>query len=163
MPETELYGLVNGHLVAGGLYRSGDIERVGLATLAHLHIERVICLKNSDDRIDVETEKGWLEDIGVEFIWYPLNQNGRFSYSDIKKIPTVLEMIESASTRVLVHCHHGSDRTGVVIACWRIKHKGWTADRAIAEMRKYGNAFYNWGMRRAVADYARTKANAQAA
>jgi hypothetical protein len=29
---------------------------------------------------------------------------------------------------VFVDCHAGKDRTGVVIACYRIAHDGWKAD-----------------------------------
>ena len=37
-----------------------------------------------------------------------------------------------------VHCYAGSDRTGAMVACYRVARMGWTADQAIAEMRQYG-------------------------
>lgn len=42
---------------------------------------------------------------------------------------------------VLVHCSAGHDRTGIVVAYLRITVDGWTADRAIEEMRALG---HNW-------------------
>jgi protein tyrosine/serine phosphatase len=41
--------------------------------------------------------------------------------------------------RTLVHCTHGRDRTGVVIAAWRILHLGWDFEHANAERLLYGN------------------------
>lgn len=34
-----------------------------------------------------------------------------------------------------VHCQHGSDRTGMMIAIYRIAIEGWSKDDAIAEMK----------------------------
>ena len=35
---------------------------------------------------------------------------------------------------VLVHCEHGSDRTGVCMAAYRVVVQGWTKEDAIREM-----------------------------
>lgn len=35
---------------------------------------------------------------------------------------------------VLVHCKHGSDRTGVMTALYRVKFMGWTKEQALQEM-----------------------------
>lgn len=37
----------------------------------------------------------------------------------------------------LVHCAGGSDRTGYVIAAWRVRREGWPLDRAVEEMARY--------------------------
>ena len=39
---------------------------------------------------------------------------------------------------VLVHCHAGSQRTGGVVACYRMLFEGWSFDRALEEMEHYG-------------------------
>jgi protein tyrosine phosphatase (PTP) superfamily phosphohydrolase (DUF442 family) len=38
---------------------------------------------------------------------------------------------------VYVHCKDGMDRTGVAVAAYRIIDCGWTADRALAELRRH--------------------------
>ena len=43
---------------------------------------------------------------------------------------------------IYVHCQHGSDRTGVVIAMYRIIIQDWTKDDAIAEMKGGGYGFH---------------------
>lgn len=39
---------------------------------------------------------------------------------------------------VLVHCEHGEDRTGMVIAAWRIIKNGWSVQQAKKEMYDFG-------------------------
>ena len=47
---------------------------------------------------------------------------------------------------VLVHCQHGSDRTGTMIAVYRVAVQGWTKAEAIREMTGGGFGFHPiWG------------------
>ncbi len=47
---------------------------------------------------------------------------------------------------IYVHCKHGSDRTGVVIAMYRIIVQGWSKEAAITEMKGGGYGFHLiWG------------------
>ncbi|OIQ67634.1 hypothetical protein GALL_507870 [mine drainage metagenome] len=43
---------------------------------------------------------------------------------------------------MLIHCTHGADRTGTVIALWRIIYQGWSREAALAEMTQGGFGFY---------------------
>lgn len=43
---------------------------------------------------------------------------------------------ESDRQPVLLHCQHGSDRTGTMCAMYRICVEGWTKKDAIEEMKK---------------------------
>ena len=54
------------------------------------------------------------------------------------------EMIKSMldSGGVYVHCHHGADRTGAILAMYRIEREGYTPQQAYKEARKYG--FKSW-------------------
>lgn len=45
-----------------------------------------------------------------------------------------LRVIKNRKGKILVHCHHGSDRTGAVIAMYRIIFQNWTKDEALNEM-----------------------------
>jgi protein tyrosine/serine phosphatase len=47
---------------------------------------------------------------------------------------------------VLVHCQHGADRTGALIAVYRIAVQGWSKAEAIREMTEGGFGFHQiWG------------------
>jgi hypothetical protein len=41
-----------------------------------------------------------------------------------------------------VHCHHGSDRTGMMVAVYRAVVQGWPMDKAIDEMINGGFGFH---------------------
>jgi protein-tyrosine phosphatase len=51
-------------------------------------------------------------------------------------------MTDPAAQPVLVHCKHGSDRTGVVVAAYRIVVQGWSKEDAIRELRDGGYGFH---------------------
>jgi protein tyrosine phosphatase (PTP) superfamily phosphohydrolase (DUF442 family) len=46
-------------------------------------------------------------------------------------------------TPVLVHCLHGSDRTGTMCALYRIAVQGWSKEDAIREMTNGGFGFHD--------------------
>lgn len=52
-----------------------------------------------------------------------------------------LRIMDRTQGKLLVHCWHGADRTGAVIASYRMVRQDWTADRAIAELHdpRYGH------------------------
>ena len=43
---------------------------------------------------------------------------------------------------MLVHCRHGADRTGTVVAAYRMIVQDWSATAAIEEMRKGGYRYH---------------------
>ena len=43
---------------------------------------------------------------------------------------------------MLVHCQHGSDRTGTMIAVYRVIIDGWSKDDAVREMTNGGFGFH---------------------
>jgi len=50
-------------------------------------------------------------------------------------IVTALKIIDDSHYNILIHCKHGSDRTGTVVAAYRVIHQGWTKEEAILDMR----------------------------
>lgn len=48
----------------------------------------------------------------------------------------VLKTINNSEKPLLIHCWHGSDRTGVVAAAFRVIFEDWSKEKAIAEFRK---------------------------
>jgi protein tyrosine/serine phosphatase len=50
------------------------------------------------------------------------------------EIIKALSIIRSAPKPLLVHCKRGSDRTGAVIAMYRIIFENWTKEKALDEM-----------------------------
>ncbi len=64
------------------------------------------------------------------------------STPDAKQVASVLAMFtDSASGAVFVHCKRGADRTGMVIAVYRISHDHWDNRKALAEAKADGMSF----------------------
>jgi protein tyrosine/serine phosphatase len=60
-----------------------------------------------------------------------------------KEIIRFLQIVTNPKrTPVLVHCQHGSDRTGTMCALYRVAVQGWTKEQAIIEMTKGGFGFH---------------------
>lgn len=62
-----------------------------------------------------------------------------------KSVGMGLEIIRSVRDmggRVYVHCLHGKDRTGFMIACFRMIDQGWSFEKARDEMFMHG--FHKW-------------------
>lgn len=77
--------------------------------------------------------------------WQIYNPFGGVSQSFMDKI--LEEMTGPA--KIYVHCLHGWDRTGLVIAMYRVRKYGWSKDRAMAEAIEYGyHSFWNKGLNR---------------
>jgi protein tyrosine/serine phosphatase len=63
-------------------------------------------------------------------------------------------LIETLPPPVFIHCKHGCDRTGTIIACYRIEHDHWSSQAALAEARRYGMSKLARGMRRFIIRFA---------
>ena len=71
-----------------------------------------------------------------------------------RQISEALRLLnDAASGPVFVHCRRGADRTGAVIACYRISHDHWDAGRAVDEANTFGMSLFQLAIRRYVAHY----------
>ena len=56
-----------------------------------------------------------------------------------------LQAIQDAQKPVLVHCWHGSDRTGAIMAAYRVVFENWSKEDAIAELLRPELGYHkNW-------------------
>jgi len=62
---------------------------------------------------------------------------------DINEIVRALRMVQESDGPVLVHCWHGSDRTGAVVAAYRIVFQGWSPEVAVDELLHGGYGFHS--------------------
>jgi len=59
------------------------------------------------------------------------------------EIARILEMLEDETAgAVFVHCKQGADRTGAVMAAYRIDHDHWDNARALSEAKSDGMGFF---------------------
>ena len=128
---VERVGLPNLHRVDDRLYRGAQPDEEGLRELEAMGIRTVVNLRQS--RRD---ELGDLE-LGYEAI--PMNA---FSLEEKDVIRFLQVATDPERQPVFVYCQHGADRTGTVVAIYRIVVCGWTREEAIEEMTGGGFGFH---------------------
>lgn len=72
---------------------------------------------------------------GVEPLEHPWLPAGPVDHEDAA---AALYDLEHAPRPVLVHCEHGVDRTGLLVALWRVLHEHTLASSAWKEWRAFG-------------------------
>lgn len=85
----------------------------------------------------VRRERLIAEELGLRFLHIPLHPIKSPTIAEVKKALGLL--IRHDNHPIFVHCERGNDRTGIVIAAFRIKVEGWDFDKAIDEMKSFGH------------------------
>ena len=154
--EPRYAELPNFHLVNPQLYRGGQPLDGGLRRLKDLGVKTVVNLRGEDGHTRAESEEA--RSLGLRY--YSIALPG-FSRPEDEETGRVLGIINDPENQpVFIHCRRGKDRTGTIVACYRISHDGWTAARAKDEARRYGLGWVEIGMRHYIDKYyARYKAN----
>lgn len=155
LPAQE--GIINFGKVSEHLYRGARPEADGLKNLQRLGVKTILDLRMPDKLSHAEMAAA--QRAGLLYTNIPLHGMGRPTDGQIQ---TALALIENSSGAVFVHCEHGCDRTGTIIACYRIRHDHWTTDAAMQEAVKYGMSRFERGMKRYILDFARPAGNALA-
>ncbi len=116
------------HRVCPWLYRGGQPTLPALWVLARIfRIKTIINLR--EDFKPNEHLFGMRE----ERILIPPSTN----LPTIDQVRRFLELVDDESNRpILVHCKVGANRTGFMIAMWRILRQHWTYDQALEEMER---------------------------
>jgi protein tyrosine/serine phosphatase len=149
--EPRYEELPNFHQVSAKVYRGGQPRKGGLQRLVSLGVNTVINLRDDDERAEAEGHEAAAA--GLRYFNIPI---GRFGRPDDAEIDQVLAIINASENgTVFVHCAHGADRTGVVVAIYRIVHDGWKNEQAKNEANRYGMKFWQRGMKDYIHDYRR--------
>ncbi|MDE2422218.1 MAG: dual specificity protein phosphatase family protein [Gammaproteobacteria bacterium] len=127
-------GLPNLNRINRTLYRSAQPTKEGFEFLSHQPrlypsdqpIKTILSLRafHNDRTVMPKTSPLRLEQIRFK-TWHP-------EHEDIIKFLRIATTPELQP--ILVHCQHGSDRTGTMIAIYRIVVEGWTKKQAKDEM-----------------------------
>ncbi len=129
----------NFYVVNKNIYRSAQPTEEEFASLyVHRGVRSVLNLRmfHSDKKLIDAVNRRWPDAIKLYEI--PL-VSGFISKADLYKVLTV---IRDAPKPLLIHCQHGSNRTGCTVAASRIVFDNWSVEAAIAELSKpeYGHS-----------------------
>lgn len=132
-PIEDPHQIDNFHAVDSKLYRSGQPSKSGFASLHAFGISNDFDLRLWHD------DAALLEGSGIKHFRFPLNAS-KVTYEDLVHI---VATIQSQNTKSLVHCYHGSDRTGVIVAAYRISN-GWSKEKAVDEFVNGGYGYHEF-------------------
>lgn len=129
----EMPGVPNLHKVSDQLYRSAQPTAAGLRNLKNLGIKTIVNLRS------FHSDRDEIGDTGLAYAhiymkaWHPEEE-------DIVRFLQIVT--DPQRTPALVHCQHGADRTGAMVALYRIVVQGWTREEALREMLDGGFGFH---------------------
>ena len=125
-----------GVVVPGAIYRSGQPRAEQWETLARRYrIRTVIDLRG--DRPGAEWQREELTfcaGAGIDHVRVSIGPE-RITQDELGRMLSILA--DPARLPVLIHCEHGSSRTGVVVAAYRMLAEGWHLEAAMAESYRY--------------------------
>jgi protein tyrosine phosphatase (PTP) superfamily phosphohydrolase (DUF442 family) len=117
--------------VAPGLFRGGQPSAEGVAWLKSKGIKTVLNLRHYHG----DTEKQQVESAGLRYERIALASSGAPRPEQVARF---LEIVRDPGLRPLyVHCLHGVDRTGAMMAIYRMEEERWSNIEAFAEMQYF--------------------------
>jgi len=122
-------GIENFYQVDRQVFRGAQPTEQGFRYLSSLGVKTVIDLREHDQRSVLEER--WVKAAGMQYVNVPMTGMTPPTIAEIGKILALME--DATSGPVFVHCKRGADRTGAVIASYRIDHDHWDNGRALKE------------------------------
>jgi len=118
--------------VAPGIFRGGMPDDKGVQWLRERGIRTVINLRHYHG----DSEGELVRAAGMRYEHIPLESTDA---PEPEQITRFLSIVRDPSAHpVYVHCLHGVDRTGTMIAVYRMSVEGWNNSDALAEMEHFG-------------------------
>ncbi len=152
-------GVENFHVVNENFYRGAQPTDEGFANLAKMGVHTVLDLRETDGRS--LAEKKAVEAAGMRYVNVPMQGISTPTPDVIAKALSVIN--DKDAGKVFVHCRRGADRTGTIVACYRITHDRWESTKALSEAKGFGMAWIARGMQHFIKDYKAPVQNASAA
>lgn len=129
--------------VSATLYRGSQPDLQGLQQLKDFGIRSVINLRMTNDMW--KPEPAAVAAHSMVYTNLPLNP---LSAPTDEQVTSILAAISTLPKPVFVHCQYGRDRTGTIIACYRIREEKWSNAIALREAELRGLSSLETGMRR---------------
>ena len=152
-------GIHNFYQVDEYVYRGAQPTEEGFRYLAKIGVKTIIDLREPGDRS--QWEEGVVTAAGMKYINVPMTGLTPPTDAETDRILTMLE--DRTTGPVFVHCMRGADRTGAVIASYRIDHDGWDNRRALKEAMTNGMSFFQFPRQSFIRSFQKRTIEAKAA
>ena len=112
------------------LYRGGQPKEHGFEALAKMGFQIVVDLRG-----DRDSEREEVTRLGMQYVSMPW----QCSFPKDSIFADFIMLIRTnPGKKIFVHCRVGDDRTGMMVAAYRMAEEGWSAERAKKEMVTFG-------------------------
>jgi tyrosine-protein phosphatase SIW14 len=128
-PRNDLPGLKNFAQVSPILYRGEQPGAEGFQTLKKMGVKTVVNLRS------LHSDRKELQGLGLQYVHIPC-QAWNPSEADVAAFMQVVR--NPKNQPVFVHCQHGADRTGMMVAVYRMTEQGWGNADAGKEIHNFG-------------------------
>lgn len=116
----------------GNIYRSGQPNAEGFIYAQDLGIYYIV-------KLDLGGDDYYATHLGMEIEYQPISTFAQLGFGSIdRQVMAAVEFMRTHPKHLLVHCEHGQDRTGLVIACYRVRVCHWSKADAEQEMLAHG-------------------------
>jgi tyrosine-protein phosphatase SIW14 len=135
---SQVQSIHNFRQVDEHVYRGAQPTIDGYKYLAQIGVKTVLDLRQNGERSSVERRE--VTALGMQYVNVPMSGLMPPTSEQMTKILGLLE--DHTAGAVFVHCKRGADRTGAVIAAYRIDHYHWDNTRALKEAMSDGMRFF---------------------
>ena len=143
-------GLENFGVVDDHLFRGAQPGPEGIRTLKAFGVTTIVDL-TLPDKVG-EAEKAEAERQGLNYVNIPMDS---LAPPAPEQATAILTTISNAPGKVFLHCRQGKDRTGTIVACYRILHCDWTNEQALGEADRFRMVREALQMREFIAEFGR--------
>ena len=131
----ELNRAENFYQISADVFRSEQPDVNLVPQLKQNRIDVVINLRSSD------LDSKQLKNQNLKLIHIPIN-TWSMNREDLLQVMFEIQQAKAFEQKILIHCYHGSDRTGASIAMYRIIFEDWSTQNALDEMKYGGYGFH---------------------
>lgn len=121
-------------IVSPALIRGAAPGQAGLELLKQGGVKTVIDLRGEQKELNYSEEKS-AKSLGLQYVRLPMRHLDPIPQSYIKRFLRILE--DPDNQPVYVHCEQGKDRTGAMVAIYRLRTSGWSPSQAYREMLSF--------------------------
>lgn len=139
LPRNIIPGLSNFAKVSDEVCRGAQPVPAGFAALKKMGIRTIVNLR------DFHSDEKWIKGMGFYYVSIPMSAT---NIGDAQAIAFLKVITNPKYKPYFIHCQHGSDRTGTMIALYRMYVQEWPRQKALGELSVYGFHEYFYNLRR---------------